>query len=114
MKEVYLHRGFSILLAFGPWGGFRLDRGVGTVRIVLGWVGLTIAPWDLDYLLGKLMEEKGAGLVDTPRREAVDPVCRPAGPPEALVGALQDNVHIEVGKSRPAKVARAKETKGDE
>lgn len=27
-------------------------------------------------------------------------------PPEVLVGALQDNVHIEVGKSRPVKVKR--------
>lgn len=40
------------------------------------------------------------------------PTSKPL-PPAQLVGALQDNVHIEVSKSRPAKVARTKRGSSD-
>jgi hypothetical protein len=46
--------GFSFMLAGGRWGGFRVDisRYMGMVRIVLGWVAISVGRIDLDHLVG--------------------------------------------------------------
>ena len=43
----------TIVLSFGRWGGIYTDFGY-TWRICLGWVALTLMPFDIDDVLGAL------------------------------------------------------------
>jgi DNA-binding transcriptional regulator YiaG len=74
----------------------------------------SIIPLDL-LIAGKYEEVKrllGAGkAVERPTLKPLSPetiVSRLPPPPEDLVGALQDPIHREVGRSRPAKTTRSR------
>jgi DNA-binding transcriptional regulator YiaG len=80
--------------------------------------GSTI-PLDL-LIAGKYEEVKrllGAGTtVEKSKLKPLSPeaiASRLPPPPEDLVGALQDTIHREVGKSRPAKTTRSRKRSGD-
>jgi DNA-binding transcriptional regulator YiaG len=80
--------------------------------------GSTI-PLDL-LIAGKYEEVKrmlGAGTaVKKPELKPLSPeaiASRLPPPPEDLVGALQDTIHREVGRSRPAKTTRSRKRSGD-
>jgi uncharacterized protein (DUF433 family) len=45
----------SFVINIGSWGGIYVYRGA-TFRLCLGWVALTIWPFDIDYLISDLIE----------------------------------------------------------
>jgi DNA-binding transcriptional regulator YiaG len=79
----------------------------------------SVIPLDL-LIEGKYEEVKrllGAGTtVEKSKLKPLSPeaiASRLPPPPEDLVGALQDTIHREVGKSRPAKTTRSRKRSGD-
>lgn len=80
----------------------------------------SIIPFDL-LIAGKYEEVKqllGAGkAVEKPKLKPLSPeaiASRLPPPPEDLVGALQDPIHREVGRSRPAKTTRSRKRGGSQ
>lgn len=44
-------KGISLLINFGPWGGFHAFNGEHFVKLTLGWAGFSIYWLDLDFVL---------------------------------------------------------------
>lgn len=53
VKNEKAEKGFSLVLSFGKWGGFYLNRKY-MFRLCIGWVAFTIIPKDLDVILKRL------------------------------------------------------------
>jgi len=47
---------FTIMINVGSWGGFYTSGG-GSFRICLGWIALTIFPFDMDNVLYDIFKE---------------------------------------------------------
>lgn len=46
---------FSVIISFGPWGGFYLFNRF-TKRICLGWLAITFIPLDVDRLFDGIFD----------------------------------------------------------
>lgn len=87
-----------------------IDRGSAsaTRAALLGPGGDGLIPFDLlaagDYdRVSSLLGAGGARQVSPPRPSKAARAARAPQPPEALLGALQDRIHRDVGGARPAK-----------
>lgn len=47
-------KGATFVISFGEYGGFYCNSG----RLCLGWVAFTFLPFDIDDVLGMLLEDK--------------------------------------------------------
>lgn len=54
-----LQPGLSLILSIGKWGGFYAFNGT-TKRLCLGWVALSLIPYDIDPILHWALKDPAA------------------------------------------------------
>ena len=52
-----IHPGFTVMLAFGKYGGFHFRKSEGTLGICLGWMALTFYAYDYEEGVGVLIDK---------------------------------------------------------